>query len=86
MITSPILHRALSDMNLAIHRQQQELLGIEFFQFFPLVHLRSYQVESVLMAYDILYHNSQDGTDKNMERCLIIPKFLLAFFFSLRCF
>ena len=34
MIHITIPHRALDDMNLVMHRWQQELLGIEFFQFF----------------------------------------------------
>ena len=66
MIPILIPHRALSDMNLAMHRCQQELLDIEFFKFFPLGHLRSHQPESVLMVYDILCHNSQDVNGKEI--------------------
>ena len=101
-IKIPILnpHRVLNDLNLAMHQEQQELLGIEFFQLFPLDQWGSHQIESVQMVYDILCRNSQDGNGqelytydqvfyevKKMERCLIIQRFFLAFMvFSLRCF
>ena len=39
---------------------------IEFFQHSPLDQLGSHQIESVLMVYDILCRNSQDGNEQEL--------------------